>query len=89
MKIALLLIALMVGQGWVTTEGIDPRSITPMGVPAIRENKLTHHKGDPCHTMGAMYCSYNADVYGPVWTCADKSRVLLTAEDGTRHCIKF
>jgi len=23
------------------------------------------------------------------WTCADKSRVLLTAEDGTRHCIKF
>ena len=23
------------------------------------------------------------------WTCADKSRVLLTAENGTKHCIKF
>ena len=23
------------------------------------------------------------------WTCADKSRFLLTAEDETRHCIKF
>jgi hypothetical protein len=22
-------------------------------------------------------------------TCADKSRILLTAEDGTKHCIKF
>lgn len=23
------------------------------------------------------------------WTCADKSRILMTAEDGTKHCIKF
>jgi hypothetical protein len=23
------------------------------------------------------------------WTCADKSRILLTAENGTKHCIKF
>ena len=23
------------------------------------------------------------------WTCADKSRILLTAEDGSRHCLKF
>ena len=23
------------------------------------------------------------------WTCADKSRILLTAEDGTKHCVKF
>lgn len=25
----------------------------------------------------------------PHWTCAEKSRILLTAEDGTKHCIKF
>lgn len=25
----------------------------------------------------------------PVYSCADKSRILLTAEDGTKHCIKF
>lgn len=24
-----------------------------------------------------------------VWTCADKTRVLLMAEDGSHHCIKF
>lgn len=23
------------------------------------------------------------------WTCADKKRILLTAEDGTRHCVSF
>lgn len=23
------------------------------------------------------------------WTCMDQSRILLTAEDGTKHCIKF
>lgn len=23
------------------------------------------------------------------WTCADKSRILLTAEDGSKHCVKF
>lgn len=23
------------------------------------------------------------------WTCSDKSRVLLTAQDGTKHCVKF
>lgn len=23
------------------------------------------------------------------WSCSDKSRILLTAEDGTKHCIKF
>jgi len=23
------------------------------------------------------------------WICSDKSRILLTAEDGTKHCIKF
>ena len=25
----------------------------------------------------------------PYWTCRDKSRILLTAEDGTKHCLKF
>ena len=25
----------------------------------------------------------------PRWTCKDTSRILLTAEDGTRHCVKF
>lgn len=24
-----------------------------------------------------------------VWTCVDKSRVLLRAEDGTLHCVKL
>lgn len=26
---------------------------------------------------------------GYLWTCSDKRRVLLTGEDGTRHCVLF
>jgi len=25
----------------------------------------------------------------PRWTCSDRSRILLTAEDGSKHCVKF
>ena len=28
-------------------------------------------------------------VDGYTWTCADKSRVLLTDEGGGKHCVKF
>jgi hypothetical protein len=44
-------------------------------------------------------CSNDGEMVGEVfehqckngkrWTCGDKTRVLLTAEDGTRHCVKF
>lgn len=26
---------------------------------------------------------------GDSWTCADKSRILATAEDGSKHCLRF
>jgi hypothetical protein len=34
-------------------------------------------------------CSNPQGCQGSAWTCADKSRVLLTGEDGQHHCIKF
>ncbi|MCU1305135.1 MAG: hypothetical protein JWQ87_5419 [Candidatus Sulfotelmatobacter sp.] len=30
-----------------------------------------------------------AEALSPFWMCADKSRVLLTSEDGKKHCVKF
>lgn len=67
-----------------------------MDVPAIQvtEHKLTHRKGESCPTnssFGGTYCAYPEDVWEdvPHWTCADKSRVLLTDESGHKHCIRF
>lgn len=48
-----------------------------MDVPAV---KYQHGTTDTC--------TWDCRV-GYVLTCADKSRILLTAEDGTKHCIKF
>lgn len=54
-------------------------------VPAIQE---TRQSDSPCNlsSSGSTVC-----MTGPykAWTCSDKSRILLTAEDGKRHCIKF
>jgi len=47
----------------------------PQYVPAV-------HRDVKC-TQGRWYYADSS------WTCADKSRVLLTAEDGTKHCILF
>ena len=59
----------------------------PMDVPAI-EHISRIENGISCfssNTGKPMDCRPAERT----WTCADKSRVLLTAEDGTRHCIKF
>lgn len=53
--------------------------LEPVDVPAI-EVFTAEEIQVRCQKLGA--CSQ-------VWTCADKARILLTAEDGTRHCIKF
>jgi len=57
----------------------------PMDVLAIQEERPSPY---PCNLSSAPFtvCITGTE---KVWTCADKSRVLLTAEDGTRHCIKF
>jgi len=57
-------------------------------VPAIAVMELAHKKGD-YFSCGLNACLYNEDQYQPVYHCADKSRILLTAEDGSKHCIKL
>ncbi len=60
----------------------------PQDVPAIQEKYLAHRKGDKCFST-LMACEYATDDYELRWTCKDKSRILLIAEDDTKHCIKF
>ena len=54
-------------------------------VPAIEEIRPARF---PCNLTptGSTACTTGDESY---WTCADKSRVLLQAEDGTRHCISL
>jgi hypothetical protein len=50
-------------------------TLEPADVPAIQEGEL-YKPGDKLF-------------WSTRWTCADKSRILLVAENGTRHCLKF
>jgi hypothetical protein len=53
----------------------------PVDVPAIQRKYST-----------GVICGLNDCIELPpkkIWTCADRSRILLTAEDGTKHCIKL
>jgi len=70
------------GVDWVPIPDVNH---TPMDVPAIEANDDLNSAS--CLSIfdeksHKFKCSTR-------WTCADKSRVLMTAEDGTRHCIKF
>ena len=59
---------------WITQKG------EPMDVPAIQVT-TDCFRGDEKAGGAKYFCG--------TWTCADKSRVLLTDEKGGRHCVKF
>jgi len=65
---------------------IYPEDVPPMDVPATTTLDNAYvgvcANGQMPDILG-VYCSV------PRWTCADKSRVLLTSENGVRHCIRF
>lgn len=72
----------------------------PMDVPAIRVKQMIEDfplATENCRNAkisGCVECVpvQLCDLKKHVeyhYTCADKSRILLTAEDGTRHCVKF
>lgn len=69
-------------------KGASPSAAEGLDVPAIAEQYLAHHKGDPCFSMVAMACIYTADEYEKRFTCADKSRIVMTAENGDNWCHK-
>lgn len=43
-------------------------------------------RGAKPHDEVVVYCDYGGTLS---WTCAEKSRILLTDEAGRKHCIKF
>lgn len=53
----------------------------PMDVPAFQSGQY-----QVCRGLGSEHCT---GPQMPEWSCRDKSRVLLTAEDGSKHCISF
>jgi hypothetical protein len=59
-----------------------------MDVPAIQETdrEPTCHAqcSSDTHICMGMICEHFQH-----WTCADKSRILLTSEDGAKHCFKL
>lgn len=83
------------------SEDEPPHAYEPMDVPAIqqkslqatliclrRECTLEELEAVDCRA-GEWSVSERAYLcYQTTWTCADKSRVLLTSEDGTKHCLK-
>lgn len=54
----------------------------PMDVPAIQ---VGSHLG--CENTSSYYACLDHQVAD--YSCADKSRVLLTDEQGGKHCVKF
>ena len=68
------------------------RAPEPMDVPAIQvpaDSELENMGGDifGCSNGGRLNLGHCAG--GHTYSCADKSRVLLTDESGKKHCIKF
>ena len=88
-------------RGYVSIDWPKPE---PMDVPAEEWSSLTRFiDGNDmgkdadtfvttCHVLhgklymvnGTLECSYKRPP-----TCSDKSRILLTSEDGQKHCVKF
>jgi hypothetical protein len=66
--------------------------VEPVDVPAVQQPQLPDLKwcGDHMKTdAGYSICLLHIAQNPPKTTCSDKSRVLLTSEDGKKHCIKF
>ena len=63
-----------------------------MDVPAVKGSTGIPIKL-PCtiYPSNQIYVSHDQDrcEFEKEWSCADKRRVLLTGEDGKKHCILF
>ena len=64
-----------------------PQLIEPMDIPAVKvcEETKAVYTAEEWRTMIRGGCITGI----PKLTCADESRILLTAEDGSKHCLKF
>ncbi|HVT81222.1 MAG TPA: hypothetical protein VHM90_11250 [Phycisphaerae bacterium] len=81
---------------WTRTEWEKALQAEPMDVPAIEEEtkELVIDCNPPtiCDKVTGV-CTTTATACAPrkqkYFTCADKSRILLTDEQGGKHCMKF
>jgi hypothetical protein len=69
---------------------------TPIDVPAIERPVLfvdDWHNCPPDYGVGVSTSSQASERYSCIpprgWTCADRRRILLTSEDGRKHCVTF
>jgi hypothetical protein len=70
-----------------STDSGPVKDFEPLDVPAIVLKCTFDKEGNPgteCCDGNWPYCHEEG-----ITTCADKSRILLTAEDGSKHCVKF
>lgn len=73
----------------IPIEGQKPE---PMDVPAIRGNADVIILADgpaKIQVCDRGECRDHLPPQKQVWTCSDKSRILLTDESGGKHCVKF
>lgn len=65
---------------------------SPRDAPAIEETRQECVEQKSMYACDAPFgssCPCGSMQSVPYPTCSDKSRILLTAEDGTKHCIRF
>lgn len=77
----------------VDVPAVQEASKEPPNGPSCNMVPCEHKLTAWCSPTGAGYEEWPKETcqdHPPqIWTCADKSRILLYAEDGTRHCLKF
>jgi hypothetical protein len=64
----------------------------PQDVPAIQQTDVQPDLCTTCSGPGictTVACEFPAKHAVTSWSCAEKSRVLLTDESGGKHCVKF
>lgn len=63
----------------------------PSDVPAIQRKALVKSRAEICDHIDSSLPESKAycESVQKYWTCSDTSRILLTSEDGVKHCIKF
>lgn len=75
---------------------IDPETLKeapcwkePKVVPAIPVDYVANKKGDPIPNNHGWLIYFESDVIAKRPGCADKTRVLLTTEEGKKICVRF
>lgn len=64
---------------------LTPAHMPKVDVPAIQGECV--NRVNSCDSATGKWCRSDCANYS--WTCTDKSRVLLTSENGKKHCVKF